>query len=131
MYFPGWDFAQRYGTNTPRQRPHNAARTTQAVRRASQRSQASLQALATRHGVNLKTVAKWRKRPTVQDARMGPIPASTVRTTEQEAVAVAFRHHALLPLDDSAFTPCKPRFHAGHARRCTGVFSATASVAYP
>lgn len=77
---------------------HGSARTTQAVRRA-QRSQESLQALATRHGINPKTVAKWRKRPTVQDARIGPIPASTVLTAEQEAVAVAFRRHTLLPLD--------------------------------
>ena len=79
---------------------HGSARTTQAVRAAIQRSQESLQTLAARHGVDPKTVAKWRKRPTVQDARMGPEPASTVLTAEEEAVAVAFRRHTLLPLDD-------------------------------
>ena len=82
---------------------HGSARTTQAVRRAIQRSQESLQTLATRHGVNPKTVAKWRQRATVQDARMGPTAASTVLTAEEEAVAVAFRCHTLLPLDDCLY----------------------------
>ena len=50
-------------------------------------------------------VVKWRKRkrPTVQDARMGPEPASTVLTAEQEAIAVAFRQHTLLPLEDCLY----------------------------
>ena len=50
-------------------------------------------------------VAKWRKRkrPTVQDARMGPEPASTVLTAEQEAIAVPFRRRTLLPLDDCLY----------------------------
>lgn len=38
-------------------------------------------------------VAKWRKRPMMQDARMGPSPASTVLTAEEEGIAVAFRRH--------------------------------------
>lgn len=41
---------------------HGSARTTEAVRRAIQRSQASLRVLARRHGINPKTVSKWRKR---------------------------------------------------------------------
>ena len=82
---------------------HGSARTTAAVRRAIQHSQESLQGLATRYSINPKTVAKWRKRPTVQDARMGPEPASTVLTAEQEAIAVAFRQHTLLPLDDCLY----------------------------
>jgi len=48
-------------------------------------------------------VAKWRKRATTADAAMGPTPASTVLTTEQEAIAVAFRQHTLLPLDDCLY----------------------------
>ena len=84
---------------------HGSARTTQAVRRAIQRSQESLQTLATRHGINPKTVAKWRHCATVQDARMGPTAASTVLPAEEEAVAVAFRRHTLLPLDETASTP--------------------------
>jgi transposase-like protein len=42
---------------------HGSARTTEAVRRAIQHSQESLRSLAQRHGVNPKTIAKWRKRP--------------------------------------------------------------------
>jgi hypothetical protein len=34
---------------------------------------------------------------------MGPKPASTVLTAEQEAIAVAFRQHTLLPLDDRLY----------------------------
>jgi len=82
---------------------HGSARTTQAVRRAIQHSQESLQSLAARYSINPKTVAKWRKCPTVQDARMGPKPASTVLSAEQEAIAVAFRRHTLLPLDDCLY----------------------------
>ena len=41
---------------------HGSATTTEAIRRAIQHSQASLRALAKRHGINPKTVAKWKKR---------------------------------------------------------------------
>lgn len=40
---------------------HGSARTTAAVRRAIQRSQESLIILADRHGINPKTVAKWKR----------------------------------------------------------------------
>jgi len=45
-------------------------------------------------------VAKWRKCPGVRDARMGPEPVSTVLSAEQEAIAVSFRRHTLLALDN-------------------------------
>jgi hypothetical protein len=80
-----------------------SARTTQAIRRSIQRSQESLQTLAKRHSIDPKTVAKWRKRTTTTDAPMGPKPASTVLTVEEEAIAVAFRQHTLLPLDDCRY----------------------------
>jgi transposase-like protein len=83
---------------------HGSARTTAAVRRAIQQSQASLRALAQRHGINPKTVAKWTKRPSVPDERTGPQqPRSTVLSIEEEAVIVAFRRHTLLPLDDCLY----------------------------
>jgi chaperonin GroEL len=44
---------------------HRGATTTEAVRRAIQHSQESLRVLARRHGINQKTVAKWRKRCSV------------------------------------------------------------------
>lgn len=42
----------------------------------------------------------WRKRPDVRDARMGPEPVLTVLTAEQESIAMAFRRHTLLVLDE-------------------------------
>jgi len=80
-----------------------SARTTPAVRRLIQQSPESLQSLATRHGVNPKTVAKWRSRTTTADAPMGPKAASTV-LAEQEAIVMAFRQHTQLPLDDCLYT---------------------------
>jgi len=47
---------------------HACARTTEAVRRTIQNSQESLKILSQRYGINPKTVAKWKKRKTVQDA---------------------------------------------------------------
>ena len=41
---------------------HGSARTTAAVRRAIQESQASLNRLAGQYGISPKTVTKWRKR---------------------------------------------------------------------
>jgi hypothetical protein len=80
---------------------HRSATTTEAVCRAIQHSQESLRALARRHGINPKTVAKWRKRCSTTDLKTGPaVPRSTVLSVEQEAVIVAFRKHTLLPLDD-------------------------------
>jgi transposase InsO family protein len=83
---------------------HGSAKTTHAVRAAIQRSAASAKALAEQYGLNPKTVAKWRRRSTVEDAPMGPKAArSTVLTPEEEAIAVAFRRHTLLPLDDCLY----------------------------
>ena len=82
---------------------HGSARTTAAIRRAIRHSQQSLQGLATRYGINPKTVAKWRKRPGVRDARMGPAPVSTVLSAGQEAVAVAFRRYPRLAFDDCRY----------------------------
>jgi transposase InsO family protein len=80
------------------------ATTTAAVRRAIQQSQESLRALARRHGINPKTVAKWKGRSSVADQRTGPKdPRSTVLSAEEEAIIVAFRRHTLLPLDDCLY----------------------------
>ncbi len=83
---------------------HGSATTTEAVRRAIQHSQESLRALAKRHGINPKTVAKWKGRGSVADQRTGPKdPRSTVLSAEEEAIVVAFRRHTLLPLDDCLY----------------------------
>jgi transposase-like protein len=83
---------------------HGSATTTEVVRRAIQHSQESLRRLARRHGVNQKTIAKWKKRSLTADVRPGPTePRSTTLTIEEEAIVVAFRRHTLLPLDDCLY----------------------------
>ena len=51
---------------------------------------------------------------------MGPKPASTVLTVEEEAIAVAFRRHTLLPLDDClyALQATIPRLSRSALHRC-------------
>jgi transposase InsO family protein len=100
---------------------HGSATTTEAIRRAIQRSEESVRALAKRHGISPTTVQKWRKRATVADAPMGPKSArSTVLTVEEEAMVVAFRRHTLLPLDDClyALQPTIPRLTRSALHRC-------------
>ena len=71
---------------------------------ARQHSQESLRALAKGHGINQKTVAKWKKRTAVHDLPTGPKDAkSTVLSIEEEAIIVAFRRHTLLPLDNCLY----------------------------
>ena len=83
---------------------HGSARTTAAVRRAIQNSQESLRVLAKRHGINPKTVAKWRRRRSLVDHKTGPKePRSTALSIEEEAIIIAFRRHTLLPLDDCLY----------------------------
>ena len=80
---------------------HGSARTTPRVRAELQAAQESTRSLAARHGLNPKTVAKWRARTGTADAPMGPRrPRSTVLTEAEEAIAVEFRRRTLLPLDD-------------------------------
>jgi hypothetical protein len=72
-------------------------------------------------GINPKTVAKWRKRATVEDMKTGPTePRSTVLTEAEEAAIVAFRRHTLLPLDDClyALQPSIPHLTRSALHRC-------------
>ena len=87
-----------------RQVLHGCATTTHAVRAAIQRSKAPVAKLAAQHGLNRKTVMKWRARGFVHDAPMGPKAARfTVLSPQEEAMAVAFRRHTLLSLDDCLY----------------------------
>ena len=100
---------------------HGCATTMEAIRRAIQNSQESLRALAKRYGINQKTVAKWKQRETVADLPTGPKEAkSTVLSVEEEAIIVAFRRHALLPLDDClyALQPTIPHLTRSSLHRC-------------
>ena len=79
---------------------------------SEQRSQASLTTLSRELGINSKTVAKWRKRATVEDLKTGPkAPHSTILSESEEAMVVAFRRHTLLPLDDCLYALQPPRPH--------------------
>ena len=100
---------------------HGSATTTHAVRAAIQRSKASLSELSRELGINPKTVAKWRKRTSVEDQKTGPRePRSTVLTEGEEAIVVAFRRHTLLPLDDClyALQPSIPHLSRSALHRC-------------
>lgn len=100
---------------------HVSATTTHAVRAAIQRSQASIAELIRELGINPKTVAKWRKRQTVEDLKTGPQkPRSTVLNEDEEAMVVAFRRHTLLPLDDClyALRPSIPHLTRSSLHRC-------------
>ncbi|WP_005619571.1 hypothetical protein [Tritonibacter mobilis] len=88
---------------------HSSATTTHAIRALIQRSQALNAALSRELGINVKTVAKWRQRERVEDARMGPKEArSTTLSPDEEAAVVAFRCHTLLPLDDCFMLIARP-----------------------
>ena len=108
---------------------HGSAKTTHAVRATIQRSKASIQELASRYDLNPKTVMKWRKRAFLYDAPMGPkVPRSTVLSAEEEALAVAFRKHTLLPLDDCLYALQANRI--SRDRRCIDCSSATRSAGF-
>lgn len=100
---------------------HGCATTTAALRGTIQHSQESLSSMASRYHINVKTVAKWRKRNNVKDSPMGPRqPRSTVLTAEQESMIVAFRRQTLLPLDDClyALQPSIPHLTRSSLHRC-------------
>ena len=78
-------------------------------------------ALSRELGINVKTVAKWRKRETLEDRKTGPTePRSTVLSSSEEAMIVAFRRHTLLPLDDClyALQPSIPHLTRSSLHRC-------------
>jgi transposase-like protein len=91
---------------------HESARTTEAVCRAIQDSQASLRDLAKRYGIHQKTLAKWKRRGSTADLPAGPKePRSTVLSIKEEAILVAFRRPTLLPLDDCLYALQAPVPH--------------------
>jgi hypothetical protein len=89
-------------------RTHSCATTTPRVRRAIQASEETNVALAKRHGVNRKTVAKWKAREFTSDERMGPKnPRSSLLSPKDETIILAYRWRTRLALDD-----CHPRLRS-------------------
>ena len=100
---------------------HGSARTTPRVRAELQAAQGTIRTPAARHGLNPKTVAKWRRRTSTADARMGPSrPRSSVLTEAEEAAVVEFRRRTLLPLDDvlGCLRETMPRLSRSALHRC-------------
>ena len=80
---------------------HPSFRTSPAMRRQIQESPESNRSLARQFGVNRKTIAKWRGRPTIAAMPMGPKhPVSSVLSEAEEALIVVYRRYTRLPLDD-------------------------------
>lgn len=99
---------------------HQRARTTQGIRKEIQEAKGSLKALAKRFGVNIKTIAKWKKRESVEDAKMGNGRANTVLTEEEEVVICEMRRKTWLPLDDllDHLKPVIPKLSRSNLHRC-------------
>jgi hypothetical protein len=94
----------RKPSRVARSTTHSCATTTPRVRRAIQASEETNIVLAKRHGVNRKTIAKWKAREFISDERMGPKnPRSSLLTPHDEAVILAYRWHTRLALDDAHF----------------------------
>ena len=100
---------------------HPNARTNLRLRREIQESADTITAQARRLGLNPKTVAKWRRRTTTSDARMGPKhPVSTVLKVAEEALIVVFRKRTRLRLDDclAQLKPLIPALSRSALHRC-------------
>ena len=99
---------------------HGRATTTPAIRKIIQESKDTIAVLAERYHINPKTVIKWKHRKSVQDKKSGPPSASKSLTKEQEAIAVAFRKHTKLPLDDCLYALRKaiPHLSRSSLHRC-------------
>jgi len=81
-------------------RLHKNARTTPAIRRELQSSEAPTAVLARQCNLSEETVRKWRTRDQVQDPSHCPHRLQTTLKPAQEALVVELRKTTLLPLDD-------------------------------
>lgn len=98
-----------------------SATTTHVVTAAIYLSQTSLAQLSRELGIDPKTVAKWRKRSTVEDLKTGlKKPRSTALIEAEEAMIVAFRRHTPLPMGDCllALQPSIPHLSQTALHRC-------------
>ena len=80
---------------------HGYAATKHSIRAVMQSSQATTAALSRDLGVNVKALAKWSRRATVEDRKTGATqPISTVPNVDEDTMIVAVRRPTLLPMDD-------------------------------
>lgn len=101
---------------------HPGSQTTLEVRREIQRRRDEpSRKLALSLGLNPKTVDKWKRRDTPDDAPTGPKhPVSTALSAAQEALIVVFRKHTRLALDDrlARLRPLIPNLSRSALHRC-------------
>ena len=80
---------------------HGSATTTHAIRAAIQRSKASLQALSERYGINPKTVAKWRRRTSLEYLTDGDrVSRPTVPVGDEETPVTSSADARSYPLEN-------------------------------
>jgi transposase-like protein len=85
-------------------RLHGSARTTRDMRRVIRQSSGSIESMARELGINSKTVAKWRRRSSVEDAPMGTQTRGFLSLSrEEEYVVLDFRKRTNLPLDECLY----------------------------
>jgi len=96
-------------------------RTSETIRRIIQQSDQSNRALARQHGLDRRTVAKWRKRDTIEDERRGAKARGpwALRVAD-EMIISTFRRFTQLPLDDClyALKPAIPNLTRSSLQRC-------------
>jgi hypothetical protein len=92
------------GASMAEKRLHGSARTTRDMRRLIKQSSGSIESLARELELNPKTVAKWRRRSSVEDAPMGTRRRGSLALSRHEEYAVLdFRKRTNLPLDDCLY----------------------------
>lgn len=97
------------------------ATTAQALRAAVQRGRASSAALSRTLGIEVGTVARWRRRGTVGDRRSGPKEPRPGRSSRgRGSHRLAFRGRTRLPLEDGlqALRPTIPYRTGSSLHRC-------------
>lgn len=81
-------------------RLHKNATTTPKIRALIQASAEPNTVLAKRFGVGVETIARWKRRDTVEDGSHTPHRLQTTLTPEQEAIVLVLRKTLGLSLDD-------------------------------
>ena len=87
---------------------HGCAPTTQAIKATIQRSQAMNAAPSREDGINVKTVAKWRERETLDNRKTGLTELGLTERPDGSEPSRGndgrgLRRHTLLPLDDCLY----------------------------
>ena len=107
---------------------HGSATTTHAIRAAIQRSKATAKALAERHGINPKTVAKWKKRAFVHDAPMGLKTRARRSCRSRRRPSRSPSASIRCCRSTIASMPCRPPSRISPAHRFIAAISATTSA---